>query len=403
MADCSARARAALEPALASRAPSVVRAGLLRRACVVATALVLAACGTTGSGGGPAKRGGGYYQDDGPGAAEPADLAAIPDAQPRDEPLVDRANRPYVVFGRRYEPMRAREPYRERGVASWYGRKFHGRATSIGEPYDMYAMTAAHKTLPLPSYVRVTNLANGNSVVVRVNDRGPFLQGRLIDLSWTAAAKLGYVNDGHARVEVEVIDPLAPDATPRLASRSWGADARSAGVDAVTVPSTAVVPVVAAVERPSDVSQASAAAGRDATQGATRPDATAGTGQVTAREREQVAAIFADRLATGSGGAEAGSVGAAAASAAVDEPPRTVTAAPTYYVQLAAFNSIDGAHVARARLAARFDWLADRLVVHADGARARLQAGPYVDRSAALAVAERVRAGSSLKPFPVRR
>src|SRR5690606_39096771 len=103
--------------------------------------------------------------------------------------------------------MRARTPYRERGIASWYGRKFHGNATASGERYDMYAMTAAHRTLPLPSYVRVTNLSNQRSVVVRVNDRGPFVKNRLIDLSWTAAKKLGFIDRGHTNVLVELVLP----------------------------------------------------------------------------------------------------------------------------------------------------------------------------------------------------
>ena len=149
-----------------------------------------------------AARPGGYYLDDGPGANPPPNLDAIPDAVPRLEPLHRFANRPYSVLGRDYVPATELRPYRERGTASWYGRKFHAQKTSIGEPYDMYAMTAAHPTLPLPSYARVTNLANGRSVVVRVNDRGPFLHGRVIDLSYTAAARLGYVNQGSAQVEV---------------------------------------------------------------------------------------------------------------------------------------------------------------------------------------------------------
>ena len=149
-------------------------------------------------------RSGGYYKDDGPGVAPP-DAATIPDAVPRFEPPLARANRPYVVFGQTYQPMTALAPFKQRGMASWYGRKFHGQKTSVGETYDMYGMTAAHPTLPLPSYVRVTNVRTGKAVVVRVNDRGPFLNQRVIDLSYTAAAKLGYVNAGSAEVEVELV------------------------------------------------------------------------------------------------------------------------------------------------------------------------------------------------------
>ena len=148
---------------------------------------------------------GGYYKDDGPHENPPANLAEVPDAQPKEEPLHRFANRPYTVFGTEYVPMAQRQPFRQRGVASWYGRRFHGNRTASGEKYDMYAMTAAHPTLPIPSYVRVTNLANGRNVVVRVNDRGPFHAARIIDLSYAAAHKLGFIQAGSARVEVETV------------------------------------------------------------------------------------------------------------------------------------------------------------------------------------------------------
>jgi len=162
-----------------------------------------------------APRPGACYQDDGPGANPPDNLDAIPDALPRLEPLHRFANRPYTVFGHDYVPATRLTSYRERGLASWYGRKFHAQKTAIGEPYDMYAMTAAHPTLPLPSYARVTNLANGRSVVVRVNDRGPFHPGRIIDLSYAAAYRLGIAQKGSGEVEVESILPGA--APPVLA------------------------------------------------------------------------------------------------------------------------------------------------------------------------------------------
>ncbi|MDH4133722.1 MAG: septal ring lytic transglycosylase RlpA family protein [Gammaproteobacteria bacterium] len=168
----------------------------------------LAACATSG---------GGYYEDDGPHSRIPPNLAAIPDAVPRTEPLSKGGNRPYSVYGVSYQPLKTSRGYRERGVASWYGKKFHGRKTSNGEAYDMYAMTAAHKTLPLPSYVRVRNLNNGKSVVVRVNDRGPFLHNRLIDLSYAAAERLGIVASGTGIVEVEGLtgdSPPTVTATP---------------------------------------------------------------------------------------------------------------------------------------------------------------------------------------------
>jgi rare lipoprotein A len=162
------------------------------------------------------KRGGGFYLDDGPLDAIPVDLAAVPDAQPRDEPLHRFANRPYNVFGRDYVPHAARAPFRQQGVASWYGRRYHGQATSSGEPYDMFGMTAAHPTLPIPSYARVTRPDTGKSVVVRINDRGPFLHGRVIDLSYAAAWRLGILDSGSGTVVVESIFPgdAVPPAQP---------------------------------------------------------------------------------------------------------------------------------------------------------------------------------------------
>ena len=136
---------------------------------------------------------------------------SVPDAMPRIEPRARNGNPPfYDVFGKRYYVLSSSVGYWERGVASWYGPGFHKVRTSTGEPYDMYAMTAAHKTLPLPAYVRVTNLQNGRSVVVRVNDRGPFVGNRIIDLSYTAAAKLDMLRNGTAMVEVRTLDPSAP-------------------------------------------------------------------------------------------------------------------------------------------------------------------------------------------------
>ena len=197
---------------------------------VVSLAVLLAACGSqpprpvddrpaatgtpSASPSKPAtKRGGGYYLDDGPGDNEPPPevLAAIPDAVPRIEPLHRFANKPYTVLGKDYTPMKTRDSYKATGIASWYGRKFHGQKTSSGETYDMYGMTAAHPTLPIPSYVRVTNPATGKSVVVRVNDRGPFLHNRIMDLSYAAAWKLGYTGNGSTKVTVELLHPSDSD------------------------------------------------------------------------------------------------------------------------------------------------------------------------------------------------
>lgn len=160
--------------------------------------MLVAGCGTL-------QQPGGYYEDDGPETSPPADIANIPDAVPKIEPRSASGNKPYAVYGVTYTPLSETSGYRERGIASWYGKKFHGRRTSSGEPYDMYTMTAAHKTLPLPSYVRVRNMQNNRTVVVRVNDRGPFLHNRLIDLSYAAAAKLGILGTGTGVVEVEAV------------------------------------------------------------------------------------------------------------------------------------------------------------------------------------------------------
>jgi len=155
----------------------------------------------------PSKKGGGYYLDDGPGDHPPENIDAIPDATPKVEPFNTRANQPYIALDNKYIPMTSFYPYKERGVASWYGKRYHGKKTSIGEYYDMYSMTGAHTTLPIPCYVRVTNTENGKSVIVRINDRGPFKKDRVIDLSFAAAYKLRLSDKGSGPVEVELIDP----------------------------------------------------------------------------------------------------------------------------------------------------------------------------------------------------
>jgi rare lipoprotein A len=148
-------------------------------------------------------------------------MASIPDAIPKDEPKSKYGNpESYIVFGKRYHTLADGRDYRARGIASWYGSKFHGQRTSSGEPYDMYAMTAAHKTLPLPSYARVTNLKNNHSIVVKVNDRGPFHENRLIDLSYTAAWKLGIIGEGTGLVEVTALQAGSPPQPATRAAKS---------------------------------------------------------------------------------------------------------------------------------------------------------------------------------------
>jgi len=165
---------------------------------------------------------GGYYQDDGPGDNPPPGLRDLPDALVKYEPYAKFANKPYAVFGQTYTPLINDEPFSQRGVASWYGVKFHGQRTSSGEAYDMYKMTAAHPTLPIPSYARVTSLETGKSVVVRINDRGPFHSDRIVDVSYTAALKLGLLGKGSHQVEIERLFPDDPTriATVRRAATS---------------------------------------------------------------------------------------------------------------------------------------------------------------------------------------
>jgi len=173
-------------------------------------ALVVTACSS---------RRGGYYDDDGPPDSSRIDVSKLVDPIPRYEPPSSSGNDPYQALGRWYHPLKSAQGYRARGAASWYGKKFHGRRTSSGESYDMFAMTAAHRTLPLPTYVRVTNLRNGRTAIVKINDRGPFLHNRLIDLSYAAAYKLGIIGTGTGLVEIVALSPGtgghgAPVSTP---------------------------------------------------------------------------------------------------------------------------------------------------------------------------------------------
>lgn len=153
------------------------------------------------------QRDGKYYKDDGPPEVDEVDWRTVPEPEVSFAPISHSYNRPYEVFGVRYVPFDSYVPYSKQGPASWYGRRYHGRKTSSGEVYDMYAMTAAHTILPIPSYARVTRVDDGRSIIVRVNDRGPFLQERVIDLSYTAARKLGVVEAGTVEVVVEAIVP----------------------------------------------------------------------------------------------------------------------------------------------------------------------------------------------------
>lgn len=308
----------------------------MRAAVLALAAVAVAACGTVPKA--PPRGKPAYYADDGPPEKVPDDIAAIPDAVPRDEPYNRYANRPYTVFGRTYVPIVNDDPVRERGLASWYGRKFQGQKTSSGEPYDMFAMTAAHKTLPIPSYARVTSVATGRSVVVRVNDRGPFYDGRVIDLSYAAAAKLGIANPGSGLVDVERV--FARDAARLAAAAAQPAPATPAPAPAAPsappAPATVVTPLRAAElpqPRPADVAT-----------------------------------------------------------------PLVSAEASGLYVQLGAFSSVDNAESFRDRVARELPWMLEPIQVAAAGGLHRVRLGPYKSREEAQAIADKIRASLDLAP-----
>ena len=222
----------------------------MNRLAIVAVLSVAACSSAPTSGPAPGRpSGGGYYLDDGPGGNAPADLASIPDAQPKAEPLSRFANRPYDALGNHYVPLVSVQPFHQRGIASWYGKRYHGRKTTSGEIYDMYAMTAAHPTLPIPSYARVTNVANGRSVVVRINDRGPFLRSRVIDLSYAAAYRLGIIANGSGEVEVDAIVPGEAEPT-QTASVDSAVPTVAAAPPAPSPPLPSAVPMVTSTAPP---------------------------------------------------------------------------------------------------------------------------------------------------------
>ncbi len=301
-----------------------------------------------------ARKGGGYYLDDGPGDNPPVDLHSIPDATPRDEPLRPANMRPYVALGKSYRPKTRHESYRERGIASWYGRRYHGQKTASGEIYDMYGMTAAHTTLPLPSYVRVTNIANGKSIVVRVNDRGPFLSDRLIDLSYTAAYKLDVLDGGSAWVEVENILPgTAPDM--RIAA------APAPTLMQVTVQDKASRPASLGAERQNEEAKP------DLFQAAYTP---AEPGAFVQGNGSSL--INADDAGRISGG---------------------------IYLQLGAFSAYDNADNFLARMRAELPSLFNNLGIVARDGLFKVHAGPYPDQAVARQAAEKIAQSLSIKPM----
>jgi rare lipoprotein A len=292
---------------------------------------------------------GGYYQDDGPGDNPPPGLLELPDPEPKVEPYSARGNRPYVVFGKTYTPFTDNRPFKQRGVGSWYGKKFHGQKTSSGEPYDMYKMTAAHPTLPIPSYARVTNLSNGKQVIVRVNDRGPFHSSRIMDLSYTAALKLGYLGSGSGQLELE---RLLPDEIERInAARRQGVPPQARPADAAAAEPVAV----AAVDQAVTIMPVAFQPAPEAV-----PAAPAAT-------------------------------------------PGATNAAGGYYLQFGAFSQPDNARATRERLQQK--WVDGLPVVElvASGPLFRLYSGPFASRTDADVAAQRVEQAGLGKPVVVQR
>jgi rare lipoprotein A len=291
---------------------------------------------------------GGYYLDDGPGDSPPEGLLDTPDAEPQIEPPLARANRPYAVFGKTYTPITDDKPFKQRGIGSWYGKKFHGQKTSSGEPYDMYKMTAAHPTLPIPSYARVTNLSNGAQVIVRVNDRGPFHSSRIIDLSYTAALKLGYLGSGSGQLEVERLLPadiarLAEDKKQRLAS-------------AQKIPTQEVLSDAAAMP--------------------SKPGVEVTTVAMTGNVKEATPVIVA-------------------------APP--AIPASGFYLQLGAYGQAANAEAARDRLMQGAAGKLAPVEVVEYGLFFRLYSGPFASRAEAAAAALQMQEGGAAKPLIVQR
>lgn len=333
-------------------------------------ALLLAGCGTSpsqapGGSGRPARPAPAQAPADGrdgPGANPPPDLHRVPDAEPRlEQPRAGGPNKPYEVLGQAYVPATGDPPLVERGLASWYGRKFHGRPTASGEVYNMYAMTAAHKTMPIPSYARIRNPANGREVIVRVNDRGPFHADRVVDLSYTAALKLG-VLAGVAPVELERITYEA------IRTGSWR---RAAGDTALAA---APQPIEGGVADPiADIARRTAA-----------------------EPPPQAAAPYAS-----DGGPPAAPATGSGPEAARAEAPRTT--ARGFWLQLGAFRQRESATDLQRRLQGEADWLAPLLAIFNDRSLHRLQAGPYASRGDAAEAAERLRSLLPALPLIVER
>lgn len=374
----------------------------------------------------PPLKGGGYYKDDGPGANPPPNLHAVPDAIPRVEPLHRFANNPYRVKGVSYSPDLSGEPYFARGLASWYGRRFHGKPTSSGEPYDMYAMTAAHKTLPIPSYARVTNVDNGRSIVVRINDRGPFHPDRIIDLSYTAAYKLDLLG-GVGMVEVERLLPEEGDAAtsfaagageiPRVlamdnppATNATRPEAARAGTQTASTPAAGVYLQVGAFARPESAQALADRLARSLGRQVPGVLQQQAGGLIKVQTGPYTSADEADRAARGiADGLGLRPYKVQARPAPVDTPEgpgagpaaRPALPQPTHWLQLAAYANPQSAERLLERLKADRDVVLPGVEkVEADGL-IKVQAGPFGNAVQADQAAIRLTAALGHKPYRV--
>ncbi len=330
---------------------------------------------------------GGYYQDDGPGDNPPEGLNDTPDAEPKIEPYSKTKNKPYAVFGKTYTPILDERPFKQRGIGSWYGKKFHGQRTSSGELYDMYKMTAAHPTLPIPSYARITSLSNGRQVIVRINDRGPFHSNRIADLSYTAALKLGFLGKGSHEIEIE---RLLPNDIARLEQQ------RNNGL----YPTNGASPT----PLKTDVAQAARVIPEKSIVSAAPPQAAV---------PESVSAPLAIETMLQTDRVDL-TIPAAVANALIEAAPAVVpTIAPAapiaaqsggYYLQLGAYSQADNAESMRAKLAQT--WPASNLPsleIVQSGNIYRLYSGPFETRAAAAGAAQQVQNEASVKALVVQR
>lgn len=335
----------------------------------------------------------------------PAEASRGSDAEPRIEPLrTGGPNKPYEVLGRSYTPEQRDVPIRETGIASWYGRQFDGRRTANGEIFDMYAMTAAHKTMPLPSYARVRNPANGREIVVRVNDRGPFVDGRIIDLSYGAAQRLGVA--GVAQVEVERLT------FEDIRTGAWRRGAPPSAEAPVTLAGSAAAPTLMAPPAPRVPTPSVAMSARRmpaAPMASATPPLTTAPATPSPEAPTEAGLAFAIAL-MGSDGARSVTEPSAALPVPATAPPAAppsagaATPAPSgFWIQLGAFRERPGAESFQQRIAADLDWLAPRLAVFDEAPLLRLQAGPYASREEAQSAAQRVREALQLVPVVVER